>query len=62
MSIGRKRYCFGLNAETFVDQAIKLEYVAGTYGGRRRPSKFICLMLKLLQIQPDREVILLKIT
>ena len=46
-----KRYCFGLNAETFVDQAVKLEYIGGTYGGRRRPTRFLCLMLKLLQIR-----------
>ena len=36
-------------------QAAKLDYVAGTYGGRRRPSRFLCLFLKLLQIQPDEE-------
>lgn len=30
----------------------------GTYGGARQPSQFLCLILKMLQIQPDREVIL----
>ena len=34
-------------------QAARLDYVAGTYGGRRRPSRFLCLFLKLLQIQPE---------
>lgn len=48
----------GLNAETIVDEAIKLEYVAGTYGGARKPSKFLVLVLKLLQICPDREIVL----
>lgn len=38
----------GLNAETIVDEAIKIEYIAGTYGGARKPSKFIILVLKLL--------------
>ncbi len=38
----------GLNAETLVDEAIKLEYVSGTYGGTRKPSKFLILILKML--------------
>lgn len=33
-------------------------YVAGCYGGMRRPSEFICLVLKMLQIQPDKEIII----
>ena len=38
-----------------VPKAARLDYVCGTYGGRRRPSRFLCLFLKLLQIQPDEE-------
>lgn len=30
---------------------------AGTYGGARNPSNFLCLILKILQIQPADEVI-----
>ena len=30
---------------------------AGTYGGARNPSNFLCLVLKLLQIQPAEEVV-----
>ncbi|CAJ1338700.1 unnamed protein product, partial [Effrenium voratum] len=48
-----KEYCFGLTTESLIDEAAKLDYVAGTYGGRRRPSRFLCLFLKLLQIQPQ---------
>lgn len=53
-----KEYCFGLTTESLIDEAARLDYVAGTYGGRRRPSRFLCLFLKLLQIQPDEEVVL----
>ena len=52
-----KEYCFGLTAETLVDRAIELEHIGGTYGGIRKPTKFMCLLLKMLQIQPDQEII-----
>ncbi|CAE7689856.1 Prp38, partial [Symbiodinium pilosum] len=53
-----KEYCFGLTTESLIDEAAKLDYVAGTYGGRRRPARFLCLFLKLLQIQPEEEVVM----
>ncbi|CAE8606230.1 unnamed protein product, partial [Polarella glacialis] len=53
-----KEFCFGLTTESVIDRAAELDYVAGTYGGRRRPAKFLCLFLKLLQIQPDEEVVM----
>jgi pre-mRNA-splicing factor 38A len=52
-----KEECFGLTAESFVDKAIELEYVGGTYGGPRKPTPFICLVTKLLQINPEKEII-----
>lgn len=53
-----KEHCFALTAETLIDRAAKLDYVGGTYGGRRRPAKFLCLVLKMLQLQPDEDVVL----
>jgi len=53
-----KEFCFALTNETLIDQAAELDYVAGTYGGRRRPAKFLCLLLKMLQIQPDDDVVM----
>eukprot|EP00445_Apocalathium_hangoei_P046972 CAMPEP_0203991354 /NCGR_PEP_ID=MMETSP0360-20130528/9390_1 /ASSEMBLY_ACC=CAM_ASM_000342 /TAXON_ID=268821 /ORGANISM="Scrippsiella Hangoei, Strain SHTV-5" /LENGTH=237 /DNA_ID=CAMNT_0050931517 /DNA_START=50 /DNA_END=763 /DNA_ORIENTATION=+ len=53
-----KEFCFGLTTESLIDEVMKLDYVGGTYGGRRRPAKFLCLFLKLLQIQPDEDVVL----
>ena len=53
-----KESCFGLTAETLVDKAMDLTYVGGSYGGNQKPSPFICLILKMLQIQPDKEIVL----
>lgn len=52
-----KEHCFGLNAETLIDKAVKLEYIGGTYSHNTKPTPFICLVLKMLQIQPDKDVV-----
>ncbi|XP_076953304.1 pre-mRNA-splicing factor 38 [Bidens hawaiensis] len=52
-----KEQCFGLTAETLVDKAMELDHVGGTYGGNRKPTPFICLVMKMLQIQPDKEIV-----
>ncbi|GKE13571.1 pre-mRNA-splicing factor 38 [Tanacetum coccineum] len=52
-----KEQCFGLTAETLVDKAMELDHVGGTHGGNRRPTPFICLVMKMLQIQPDKEIV-----
>lgn len=52
-----KQDCFALNAATLIDKAVDLTYVGGTYGAQR-PSPFLCLILKLLQIQPERAIVL----
>ncbi|KAK1318514.1 hypothetical protein QJS10_CPB04g00908 [Acorus calamus] len=52
-----KEQCFGLTAETLVDKAMELDHLGGTFGGNRRPTPFICLVMKMLQIQPDKEII-----
>lgn len=45
-------------AETLVDKAMALRHVGGTYGGNKKPTPFICLILKMLQIQPEKEIII----
>lgn len=40
-----------------IDRAVELEAVGGTYANTR-PTEFICLVLKLLQLQPEREIVL----
>jgi pre-mRNA-splicing factor 38A len=52
-----KEKCFALNSETIIDKAMELQYIGGTYGGTKHPTEFICLILKLLQIQPSNEII-----
>jgi len=52
-----KEQCFALTAESFVDKAVSLKYVGGLFGGLAKPTQFLCLVCKLLQLQPDTEVI-----
>jgi len=53
-----KEHCFGLTAETLVDRAMGLQYYGGTYGGLSKPTKFLCLILKMLQLQPEKDIII----
>ena len=40
-----------------VDKAMELKYVGGVYGGNVKPAPFLCLILKMLQIQPEKDII-----
>ena len=53
-----KEHCFALTAEAVVDKAVAINSLGGTFGGARKPTKFVCLLLKLLQLQPDKEIII----
>ncbi|KAK3702218.1 hypothetical protein LTR37_015050 [Vermiconidia calcicola] len=52
-----KEQCFGLNAATLLDRAVELTFIGGTYGVAQKPTPFLCLAFKLLQLTPDREII-----
>jgi pre-mRNA-splicing factor 38A len=52
-----KEKCFALTSETIIDRALELKYIGGTYGGNKHPTEFISLILKLLQLQPDKEIL-----
>lgn len=52
-----KEHCFGLTAETLVDKAVGLKAYGGQYGGMQKPTKFMCLVLKMLQLQPEKEIV-----
>lgn len=43
-------------AETIIDKALECKYIGGVYGNQR-PTEYICLLLKLLQIQPEKEIL-----
>src|ERR1700687_1698708 len=49
-------YCYGLNEETIIDECIKLQYIRTTYASERRPTEFLCLLLKLLQLKPSTDI------
>lgn len=53
-----KEQCFGLNAATLCDRAVELSYIGGTYGLGQKPTPFLCLAFKLLQLTPEKDVIL----
>jgi len=53
-----KEKCFALTSETIIDRAVEIKYIGGTFGGNKTPTDFMCLILKLLQIQPEKEIIL----
>ena len=40
-----------------VDKAIELNHFGGTFGGNQQPTQFLCLLLKMLQIQPEKEIV-----
>ena len=46
-----------LVAELPVDKAMELKYVGGVYSGIVKPTPFLCLVLKMLQIQPEKEIV-----
>ncbi|GAB1517224.1 hypothetical protein RhiTH_000268 [Rhizoctonia solani] len=52
-----KEQCFALTAESLIDKAIELNSIGGVYGNQR-PTDFISLLLKLLQIQPEKEILI----
>jgi pre-mRNA-splicing factor 38A len=53
-----KEQCFGLNAATLCDRAVELKFIGGTAGLMGKPTPFLCLAFKLLQLVPSKEVIL----
>ncbi|VDK37907.1 unnamed protein product [Dibothriocephalus latus] len=53
-----KEHCFALTAELLVDKAIELRYIGGVYSGLTKPTPFLCLVLKMLQIQPDKDIVI----
>ena len=44
-------------AASLIDKAIELQSIGGVYGNQR-PTEFLCLLLKLLQIQPEKEILI----
>ena len=52
-----KEQCFAINEASLCDRAVDLSFIGGTYG-QQKPTPFLCLALKLLQLLPERAIIL----
>lgn len=52
-----KEECFGLSASDVATKAVELKALGGSYGGNNKPTRFLCLALKLLQIQPEEGIV-----
>ncbi|KAL2111067.1 hypothetical protein VUR80DRAFT_326 [Thermomyces stellatus] len=53
-----KEQCFALNEADIVDRVVEhVTFVGGTYGDSQKPSPFLCLAFKLLQLAPSDEVL-----
>lgn len=52
-----KENCFGLNVERLMGLAAELDHVGGTYSNQK-PTPFLCLALRLLQLQPAEDVVM----
>ncbi|XP_044735840.1 pre-mRNA-splicing factor 38 [Chrysoperla carnea] len=52
-----KEECFALTAELLVDKAMEIRYIGGVSGGNIKPCPFLCLTLKMLQIQPEKDIV-----
>ena len=53
-----KESCFSLNEATLCDRAAALTFIGGTYGVAQKPTPFLCLMMKLLQLMPERAIVM----
>ncbi|PAA52851.1 hypothetical protein BOX15_Mlig028991g1 [Macrostomum lignano] len=53
-----KEECFAVNEELLVERAVALKYIGGVHGGNIKPTPFLCLTLKMLQIQPAKDIII----
>ncbi|CAM0138484.1 Pre-mRNA-splicing factor 38A [Umbelopsis sp. WA50703] len=52
-----KEHCFALTAATVLDKAVDLQGIGGSYANHK-PTEFLCLTLKLLQLQPEKEIVI----
>ena len=52
-----KDKCFGLTSETIIDKVMEIKYIGGMNHSSNQPTDFICLFIKLLQLNPSEEII-----
>ncbi|KFA61886.1 hypothetical protein S40285_06564 [Stachybotrys chlorohalonatus IBT 40285] len=53
-----KEQCFALNEADIVDRVIEhVNYIGGTHGAAQKPSPFLCLAFKLLELAPSDAIL-----
>lgn len=53
-----KDSCFGINEASLVRRVVRdVSFIGGTYGDAQRPSPFLCLAFKLLQLAPGDDIL-----
>ncbi|TQN68303.1 Pre-mRNA-splicing factor 38 [Colletotrichum shisoi] len=53
-----KEQCFAVNEADIVDRVVEhVNFVGGTYGVTQKPTPFLCLAFKLLQLAPSDDVL-----
>jgi pre-mRNA-splicing factor 38A len=53
-----KDQCFAVNEADIIDRVVAhVRFIGGTYGDAQKPSPFLCLAFKLLQLAPTDEII-----
>jgi pre-mRNA-splicing factor 38A len=53
-----KDQCFAVNEADIIDRVVAhVKFVGGTYGDAQKPSPFLCLAFKLLQLGPTDDVL-----
>jgi len=53
-----KQQCFGLTAALLVDKATELKSIGGVLSDNNKPTDFLCLLVKMLQMQPEIEIVM----
>ena len=53
----RTNSILSIAAEILVDKAMELDHIGGVFGGSVKPTPFLCLILKMLQIQPTKDIV-----
>lgn len=56
MQLMQVSHCDVITAELLVDKGMELQYIGGIYAGNVKPTPFLCLCLKMLQIQPEKDI------
>lgn len=46
-----------MSASDVATKAVELKALGGSYGGNNKPTRFLCLALKMLQIQPEEGIV-----